>query len=264
MPPVSPRRDPMASLASFFCVMMAPPVDPPSGSGSTFCVLFYGLDGAARVFSRDPYYSSDPMAPLVSFPCTLMAPLVFPLLDLAMSLVSPAQYLAAPFNINSCLLVVSAAAEAPAHVLRALRRLPPDSSSLGFTSRSSPPTPFLPVLSGPSIHCTPLFPFNCKRAWQTTRCLFAMSIVASFVFCVFSSLGFASILRTITKSRVFSTAASAVPCLGLRLTSVQGPHWSVPYILVVSVVCATNPTLYLDSRSVPQLLRETVPCWGRS
>ena len=156
VPPVYPRRDPMAPpvsspralmapLVSFPCDPMAftvspardpiaPPVSPrdpvePSVSPS--------LDSMTPPVSsrRDPCFPRDPMAPPGSLPCDPMTSPVSPLVSLL------------GVRWRPCIFVLRR------RLLLQLQLLYFELQST-FSPRSSSPTPLLPVLSGPSVHCT--------------------------------------------------------------------------------------------------------------
>ena len=140
---------------------------------------------------------------------------------------------------------------------------PTGSSSPGFMSRSSSPTSSLPVLPGPSIHCTACrFALTCKHASQDPHWPALVIYIAWTIFCFNSSLGCASTMCT---STIFAATVSAASRLGLRLTSTQGPHWLVASILIIaSAVFAANPSApsWLGVRLTP--VAENNPLRGQT
>ena len=66
--------------------------------------------------------------------------------------------------------------------------------------------------------------------------------IAGIVFCALFSLGCASMRCASIISCAFAATDSTVPYIGLRLTSVQGPHWLVATILIASAVFAAHPS----------------------
>ena len=174
VPPVSLSQDPMALLMIRARVPVAPPVSP--RWDPTVPPVFLSRDLIVSPVS----ISRDSMVSPVSLPRDLMAPLVSPARDPVVLLVSPSRgplsppvsllrCPAAPLMFPVCVRVMTIAASASAPVRRATESLfvSTDPVSPGFISMSLSPTPSLPVLSGPSIHCTVCrFSSTGKRASQ--------------------------------------------------------------------------------------------------
>ena len=203
VPLASSRRDPMAPLVSPPCDPMALPVSPPR----------------------------DPMEPPASPPRDLAAPTVSPPRDLAVPPLSPPgvrRRLLCPLIGILRLLQLQLL-----YVEMRSPSFPIDSSSPAFISRSSSPKPTLPVLPGPSIHCTACsLAYTYKRASQSPCWPFVAIHIALTVRTRCTSI----------KLCALTASASAVSCLGLCLTFVQGPHWPVASILIASRVYAAIPS----------------------
>ena len=131
-PPVSPPWDPMVPPVSLPRDRMTLPMSP----------------------------AQDPAAPLVSFLWYPMVPPVSPPRDPMASRVALSRSGGA--SCISCLRSCDTGCCSSSSSSSCT-----DSSLPGFTPRSSSPTPWLPVLPGPSVHCTACrLAFACKRASQ--------------------------------------------------------------------------------------------------
>ena len=112
------------------------------------------------------------------------------------------------------------------------------SSQNGDKNVTSPSPPIVELVFRP-LHDLP-FCFHQQARLQGPHWPVVLVLVASAVFCVICSLGWARMRCTSIISRAFATTATTTPRLGLRLTSSQDHHWPVVSILIASAVFSAN------------------------
>ena len=285
MPPLSPRRDPVASprdsmapLVSFPCDLTAVPVSPawnPMAPSVSFLwdpaalsvSLFPDSMAPPVSFRRDPYFPRYPTAPVVSPP---RDPTVFPLSpqrDPAVPLVFLLRGLVAPHVFPFCVLAMPAAAPAPALVLQAIEHL-------SFRLNR------LHLASGQSSHCQ----HRCCQSYQARQFSGPLAVLLSSTslprrvptgpssrfllpepFSALSPRSGARARDVPSSYHALSPPPPASPLSSGSVSYLRRPATGLsPALSSPQPSFLPTPAMPLHSGSVSHLLRRTVPCGGRS